>query len=694
MDPVRTSLLKWIRFFGPVLLTAALAGGARPQAPVQDTSHPPATTAKDLGQMSIEDLMSLQVTSGAKKGEPVQRTAAAIFVITSEDIRRSGATTLPDVLRLAPGLDVAQINGSTWAVSSRGFNDEFSNQMLVLVDGRTAYSPLYSGVFWEALDMLLADIDRIEVIRGPGAALWGTNAVNGVINIITKKAEQTQGGLLTAGVGNVEGGYGAAQYGGKIGSLGFYRFFTKGFAKSSYPGAPGEGPQDGWDLEHAGARVDLNLNTRDSLTMQGDIYQSAAQGTTSYTTSLNPLVSGLVPGIRNEAGGNLLAEWHRTLTPTSQFSLSAYIDDTNTRSSIIGLDVSTADVQFQHEFALGTRNDIVWGLDYRLIRIRTEGTVAASFSPADTFENLGSGFIQDEIEIVPTRLRLTLGARVQQDYSTGFEFQPDVRLLWNPNKQNAIWLAASRAYRGLTPADTSVQARIGAISSGSGLPVVTEALGNPNMTAIADIAFQAGYRTAITKTISVDFTSFLNHYTHLRGQDLGTPILETGSGAPFLLLPSTFNNKVSGETHGFEMSFTWKPILSWKLTAAYTLLDGEFRDSSIGPPPNPRAPINQSPGQQFNIRSAWNLPRHFELDTSLYRVAQVSTLVFVPGYFRVDARLGWNWGEHTEFSVVGQNLLTPQHFEFDNPNDLVQAAAVRRSFYGKFTWKFNLNPTK
>jgi len=678
-----------------LILIGTLAGVARPQEknlPPQQTPAP--KVSQDLGQMSIEDLMTLSVTSGAKKEEPVRQTAAAIFVVTSEDIRRSGAATLPDVLRIVPGMDVAQINGSTFAVSSRGFNDEFSNQMLVLVDGRTAYSALYSGVFWDALDILLADVDRIEVIRGPGAALWGTNAVNGVINIITKKVEQTQGGLVTAAGGNTEGGYGAAQYGGRIRNLGFYRVFTKGFTKSSFPGSAGEGPQDGWDLEHAGFRVDLNLRSRDSLTIEGDLYQGSAQGTTSYTTSLNPLVSGLVPGTRKEAGGNVLAKWHRTVSPTSQFSLQAYVDDTSTRASIIGLDVATIDVEFQHEFALGSRNDIVWGLDYRLIRIRSEGTVAVSFSPAKTFEHLGSGFIQDEIELVPSRLRLTLGARVQLDYSTGFEFQPDVRLLWTPTSRHTFWLAASRAYRGLTPSDTSVQANVGAVPSGMGLLLVPEILGNPAMKSEYDIALQFGYRTEISRTVSADIATFYNLYRDLRGQDLGSPILETGSGAPFLLVPSTFNNKITGETHGIEMFFTWKPISPWRISGGYSWLDGSFHDRSIGANPNGTPFINGSPSQQFNVRSSLNLPHRFEFDSALFRVGQVNTLVFVPGYFRLDARLGWHWGEHSEVSIVGQNLLTPQHFEFNNPNDLVQSAAVRRSFYGKFTYSFSLNPMK
>lgn len=657
---------------------------------VMGQNAPPAsqTQSKDVSQMSIEDLMNLEVTSGAKKEEPLQKTAAALFVITSEDIRRSGATTIPDVLRMVPGVDVAQINGSVWAISARGFNDQFSNKMLVLVDGRTVYSPVFSGVFWDVQDMLLADIDRIEVIRGPGAALWGSNAVNGVINIISKTAAQTQGVIISGAGGNVEGGYGSVQYGGKLGSNGFFRVFTKGFSKDSVAGLQGQGPQDGWNLEHAGFRADWTLRKRDSVTVQGDLLQSFAQGTTDFTTSLAPLVFGLQSGQRHAGAGNLLGRWRRTLSPRSDFTLQAYVDLTRTSVSAIDLDVTTMDIEFQHHLAAGKRHDIVWGVDFRTLVIQTEGTTAVSFTPAHTTEYLGAGFIQDEIELVPSILRLTLGARLQQDYATGLEFQPDVRLLWTPRPSHSIWLAASRAYRGLTPTDTGVRVLLAPVPSGTGLNVVPESLGNPNLSAEASVALQAGYRAKITHTISADVATFYTVYKQLRGQDTGSPILETESGTPFLLLPETFNNKVSGEAHGIELSMTWRPISSWKITGGYTWFAGNFNDRSIGPSANAATVIDQDPKHQFNIRSSLDLPHRFEFDAALYSVGHVETPVPINAYYRVDARLGWHVGSHTEISVVGQNLLTPHHFEFNNPNDLVEASEVRRSFYGKVTLRF------
>lgn len=653
----------------------------------------PASVAGDLTQMSIEDLMNLEVTSGAKKEEPIQRTAAAIFVITSEDIRRSGATTLPDVLRMVPGLDVTQVSGNTWAISSRGFNDAFANKMLVLVDGRTVYSPVFSGVLWDAQDLLLANVDRIEVIRGPGAALWGTNAVNGVINIISKPAAKTQGVSVTAGGGNVEGGYGAAQYGGHIGSEGFFRIFAKGFSKDSVPGNPGQGPQDGWNLEHAGFRTDWTLSPRDSLTVEGDLYRDSSQGTTDFTTSLAPLISVPLPGTLANSGGNLLARIHRTFSTRSEISLLGYYDRADSTTSFIHAAVKTIDVELEHRIEIGTRHEIVWGAGYRRIDISTNGTVAVSFVPARITENLANAFVQDEIELLPSRLRLTLGGRVERVYGGAFNFQPDARLLWTPTDRQAVWLAASRALRGISPADTSVVSNLGATAGPGGLLVVPQANGNPNMRAEALVAFQAGYRAGLTSTISIDATGFFNKYTRLRGEDTGTPIFETGSGIPFLLVPETADNKISGQTHGIEFSGTWKPISVWTLSGAYTWLDGALHDGSFGAPPNTTASTLSAPHHQFSIRSNLNLPHRLEFDAALYRVGPLDTLG-VAGYYRLDARFGWHVGEHAEFAIVGQNLLSANHSESPNELDWFEAVSIRRSYYAKVTWRFQGTPKK
>ena len=424
----------------------------------------PIKVTGDLTQMSIEDLMNLEVTSGAKKEEPVQRTAAAIFVITSEDIRRSGATSLPDVF--ANGAGTRRCAGKceyVWAVSSRGFNNAFANKMLVLVDGRTVYSPAFSGVFWDAQDILLANVERIEVISGPGAALWGTNAVNGVINIITKNSAKTQGGMLTGAGGNVVGGYGAGQYGGQLPGGGTYRIFAKGFSTESVPGNPGLGPQDGWNLEHGGFRADWILNSRDSLTVEGDLFRTFGQGTTTFTTSLTPLIFAPLPRGLEDHCGNILARWKRTITPSSEISLQVYYDRESGDAGFVAGTSNTVDVEFQHHFSAGKRHDIVWGVDYREIQIQHIGRNLGGIHSAsiDCVSIWVSGFFQDQIELVPGRLRLTLGRTRAARIHDAVRFPTRrARLLWTPGEAagclvGGVTLALCE---GDSPSDTTVRA--------------------------------------------------------------------------------------------------------------------------------------------------------------------------------------------------------------------------------------------
>jgi iron complex outermembrane receptor protein len=664
-----------------ITLQSTMAGRADSQAP------PAKPAAADLTQMSIEDLMNLEVTSGAKKVEPLQHTAAAIFVITSEDIRRSGATTLPDALRMVPGLDIAQNSGNTWAISSRGFSGASSDKMLVLVDGRTVYSPIFSGVLWDAQDMLLADVERIEVIRGPGAALWGTNAVNGVINIISKNAAKTQGATITAAGGNVEGGYGATQYGGKIGGDGFFRVFAKGFSKDSVPGTAGQGTQDGWNLQHAGFRADWNLTSRDSLTVEGDLFRDSGEGTTDYTTSLAPLIFGPIPGYLDSSGGDLLARWHRAISQNSEISLQAYYDDQVKDTNFIDTRAKTFDLEFQHGFAAGKRNDVVWGAGFRVIEIDTRGGIEVSFSPPQITQHLESAFLQDEIELLPGRVRLTLGGRIERGVDSKISFQPDARLLWTASPHQAFWLAASRALRTASITDTSITTTVAPSPGPGGLLIVPVATGIRGFRSEAEDAFQAGYRAQVTSGVSIDGTVFFNRYTHLRSQDAGTPIFEPGPGIPFLLLPVTFNNKISGHTEGIELSGTWKPLSFWKLSGTYTWLDGAFEDGSTNAAPNATATTLSSPHHQFSVRSSVDLPHRVEIDTSLYRVGPLDATT-VGGYYRLDARVGWRISEHLDFSLVGQNLLSPGHFETAFVGGWFAPDSIRRSYYAKFTWSF------
>src|SRR3984957_20169404 len=404
-------------------------------------------TQQDLTELSLEDLMNTKVTSVSKKEQSLSKAAAAIFVITQEDIRRSGATNIPDLLRMVPGLDVAQINANTWAISARDFNHQFSDKLLVLIDGRTVYTPLFAGVDWDTQDVPLEDIERIEVIRGPGATVWGANAVNGVINIITKSAAETQGGLLMAGGGTENSALGLAQYGGKIGGAVSYRVFTKYLDQNHLPDLNGQHGGDGWHLSHAGFRPDASLSGKDSVTVQGDLYGGNEGAEFGHIVSIAPPVNENVDGNALLNGGNVLSRWNHIFSSRSDTSLQFYFDRYERDGPESREDRDTFDLDFQHHLALGLRNDLIWGADYRRSADVTLGTIDQAWLPASRTVQLFSTFAQDEIALKPERIYLTLGAKVENGYFRGWNLDPSGRLDWTPTKRHTFWAAISRADR-------------------------------------------------------------------------------------------------------------------------------------------------------------------------------------------------------------------------------------------------------
>src|SRR5579864_8710918 len=372
--------------------------------------------SKDLGNQSIEDLMNIEVTSVSKKEQKLSRTASAIFVITQEDIRRSGATNIPDLLRMVPGLDVAQVNGSTWAISSRGFNDEAANKLLVMIDGRTVYSPLFNGVFWDAQQVPLEMIDRVEVIRGPGAAVWGANAVNGVINIITKKASDTQGGLISGGAGTYEQGFGTAEYGGRLGSGTYYRAFMSAFNRNHLIGVTGQNGQDDWDAYRTGFRVDTKFGVKNSFTVQGDAYNGSEGEVVAAVTSFQPPQPQTLNMRLGLGGWDVLSRWDRNISATSKTTLQVYFDRTNRGDPTYGEGRETVDIDFQHDFSWGKRQDFVWGLGYRATSDNIRGSIRVSFDPQKETDRLFSSFVQDEIAVVAHHVYLTVGAKLEHNH--------------------------------------------------------------------------------------------------------------------------------------------------------------------------------------------------------------------------------------------------------------------------------------
>jgi iron complex outermembrane recepter protein len=639
----------------------------------------------DLTDRSLEDLMNIEVTSVSKKEQKLSHVASAIFVITSEDIRRSGATKIPDLLRMVPGLNVAQINGTAWEISSRGFNSQFANKLLVLIDGRTVYSPLFSGVYWDVQDVPLEDIDRIEVIRGPGATVWGANAVNGVINIITKSAKDNEGGFLTAGSGTYESGFGVAQYGGKFSPGTSYRFFVKGFDDTSLPSLEGADGHDAFDLLHGGFRIDSTLSDRDSLTVQGDLYEGH-EGEVVPITTLTPPSTQALALTTKVLGGNVLERWDHTFSPNSETSLLAYFDNTQREAVISGESVNTFDIDFQHHVGWGSRQDFVWGLGYRYLSYATTPSLTISFTPTSKTEQLFTSFLQDEITLNPNRVYLTVGAKFEHNDFTGFVFEPSVRIAWNVADNHTLWAGYSRAARTPSPADTAIRISFAAFPGPDGLPALLTVLGNPHELNENLDSFEAGYRTQLRSNISLDVAGFYNRYDDLENSEPGTPFVELNPPPPHINVPTLLANNMFGETQGVEGEMNWKATSRWTLSPGYT-----FERIHLHATPTSHDTTSvltaegSSPHVQAQIRSNLALPRGFEWDSSVYFVGRLPAEQ-VPSYTRLDSGITWRTSEHIALSLVGQNLLKDRHLEATSPS--VASNFVKRTAYAKFTWRF------
>jgi iron complex outermembrane receptor protein len=643
-------------------------------------------TPKDLGSKSIEDLMNIEVTSVSKKEQKLSRTAAAIFVITQEDIRRSGATNIPDLLRMVPGLDVAQVNSSTWAISSRGFNDEASNKLLVLIDGRTVYSPLFSGVFWDVQQVPLETIDRIEVIRGPGAAVWGANAVNGVINITTKKAADTQGGLISGGGGTYNQGFGIAQFGGKLGSGTYYRAFMSAFGQNHLIGLDGKNGLDDWEMYRTGFRVDGKLGAKNSITFQGDAYKGSEGEVVAAVTSFQPPQPRILDLRQGLGGWNLLSRWDRAISSTSDTTLQVYFDRTNRGDATFGEGRDTFDIDFQHHIAWGSRQDFVWGLGYRVTSDDIRGTIRVSFTPQSETDQLFSSFVQDEIAVLPRTLYFTVGTRLEHNHFSGFGVQPNASLVWHLNDKNMLWGSISRALR--TPArDTEVRFNQTVLPGPNGLPLFVAVIGNKqdNENLLAE---EIGYRTQLSEQLSLDLTAFYNSYTNVVSREFGSPFLEFNPAPVHLVVPISAGNFIHGETHGAEMALNWKPVSRWTLSPGYSYLQLHMhRDPASTDTFTPVTIEGSSPREQAQLRSHFELPSGWSWDASVYYVGRLPALQ-IPSYTRVDTGLTWNIGEKLSLSIVGQNLLHDHHLESSGPDQIVVSSSVKRSAYAKLTWQF------
>ena len=657
----------------------ALALAALVAIPAWPQNPPP-----DLANESLEDLMNIKVTSVSKQEQKVSRTAAAIFVITSEDIRRSGATNIPDLLRMVPGVDVAQINANTWAVSIRGFNTRFSDKLLVMVDGRSVYTPTFGGVYWDVVDLPLEDIERIEVIRGPGGSVWGANAVNGVINIITKAAAETKGAMVVAGGGNTDEGFATLQYGGSLGAKTDFRVYTKYFNQDHNPGLSGPDGGDGWGVLRGGFRADAAFSSKDNLTIQGDLYRGEAGQAEPYLASVTSPLELVAIGV-NVSGGFVQGIWNHTFSARSGTSLQVSYQQYK-RNDLILENRGTVDIDFQNHFLWGERQNIIWGLDYRNSRTTTVGTLAASLNPADLTTQLFSSFIQDEFALIHDRLYLTVGTKLEHDYYNGFSLMPSGRVVWTPSDHQTLWAAVSRTARTPSAIDASVRYNFGGFIGAGGTPTLISFIGNPNVKNEDLLAYEAGYRTMLSDRVSVDLAAYYNSYTNQDTVEPTTPFIEDTPAPPHLDVPETYENLMYGETQGLEIFANWKVLDRWTLSPGYAFeqihmhLEPESQDTT-----SVSAAEGSSPVHSAQLRSHVVLPRNLAWDTSLFFTDRIADPV-IPAYTRLDTGLTWQWKKGVVFSLVGQNLLKDRHLEYDDLYSSTATTLVKRSVYAKVTW--------
>lgn len=648
-----------------------------------------------ITDLSLEQLLETEVTSVSKRPEPLASAASAIFVISQEDIRRSGATSIPEALRMAPGLEVAQIDANKWAITSRGFNAFSANKLLVLMDGRTLYSPLFSGTLWNVQDTMMEDIERIEVIRGPGAALWGANAVNGVINIITKPSADTQGALLTAGTGTKELGFGGGRYGGALNDHTTYRVYAKSFYRDDLERADGTRANDDWYQWRSGFRVDSKPDSPYAFTIQGDAYNGNADAATTIPIATAPYAA-TIDNPSNVRGANLLSRFTRTTGPDSELMVQLYYDLTKSNDRLLGDHRDIVDLEMQYRFQAADRHEITWGAGYRFLHDQIDNSTTFSFSPASRSDSLFSAFLQDEVALVDDLLKLTVGSKFEHNDYSGFEVQPNVRLAWTPDSTNTVWAAVSRAVRTPSQADQNIRIQSAAVPAALIPPLAGFAPGTVLITTNGNeafdseevVAYELGYRIQATSRLAFDTALFYNDYRKLR---------TTPPANPAILIPATDPNYVAelryaagntmdGETYGLEIVADAKPLEWWRLQIAYTFLRMTLHESGQGLYAG-EAAEGESPRNQFSIRNLMDLGNTVTLDTWLRYVENLPTYG-LDSYVTLDVRLGWQAQPGLELALVGKNLLNDHHTEFGQQFINIVPSEIARSVYGKATWSF------
>jgi iron complex outermembrane receptor protein len=639
-------------------------------------------SSQDLTQLSLEQLGDVKVTTASKEPEEVWQTPAAIYVITQEDIRRSGATSIPEILRLAPGVEVARIDSDHWAVGVRGFGGEFSKSLLVLIDGRSVYSPLFAGVYWQVQDTMLEDIDRIEVIRGPGGTIWGANAVNGIINIITRSADDTHGTLSPWGGGDVDQGIGAVRFGAATGKGFNYRVYGKGFIRG-HEFHPDGVNFDDWRMGQVGFRTDWSKNSRDTFNVQGDMYEGL-DGERVEVSSYSPPSASIVNyPPHNTSGGNVVARWRHQFNEHSDIESRDYFDRTSRFSPQLDETRNTYDLDFLYHFVPTERQDALLGVGARWSHDDiTNIFPTLTFTPPQETDRIYSWFIQDLIGITPKSLSLILGSKFEHNNRSGFEIQPNCRLMWMPTSHQTLWAAVTRAVR--TPSRLDQDLQLTDFLVVAPPPIYLRVVGSKNFRSEHLLGAEVGYRTLIVRNLYLDLSLFRNEYNDLYGYGPGSEYVETSPSPAHLILQEPLANALKGDTSGGEIAPDWKPADWLQVKGSYSYLHLYVHDKpGFSDDQNTVSDNGSSPNHQALLQALFNLPGGFELDPT-YRFVSSLPAQKVTNYNTGDVRFGWHSAHNWGLSVVGRNLMQPHHAEFGS--DVNTIVGIKRDVFATIKW--------
>lgn len=685
-DPVGAHSPRQPRFAWSLVATSLSVGLL--SAPLTVRAQAPVSTDEsvDLTELSIEKLRTVKVSSAAKKPQRIIETTAAICVLTARDIQRTGATTLPEVLRTVPGIQVARIDANKWAVTARGFNGLFAAKLLVLIDGRTVYSPLFSGVYWDAQDLPLEDVERIEVVRGPGGTYWGANAVNGVLNIVTKDASQTEGASISFSSGLTEPLVADARSGTRLGSHTTFRVDGRATVRASREREDGSPAKDGWSATRGSFRFDHEATDRDHVTFLGAAY-SGTQGVSSLVI---PTLEAPYARVQDDegrlAGGYALARWTRKASETAGTAVQFFFDRTVRIDPLYSDRRTTFDLDFQHRFAATGRMDVLWGGAARTTSDALTGSEVYSLQPAKRTSTLLSAFVADEIAVVPDRLRLTVGTKLEHQRSTGLEVLPSVRGLWLPNQSVAVWAAASRAVRTPSRGEEAATFNVRVVPLPASPPILVQ-VSSGDLRSESVVTFESGVRFRSQERFSLDVSGHYNEYRELRTASAGAPEFIAGPGTPHLVYPFQLTNGESAKTYGAEVDVRWSPRPFLQTRGGFTWLHWRHVDLATEGPLAEPSEVLLNPGRQVYLAASVAASATVTFDANLYLVDRIDALD-VPGYARLDGQVTWLAGHGFSLSAAGQDLLGDRAPEFrPTQGALFEAARISRRYLLRVTWR-------